>query len=53
MKHAIDVLKENPDFQKKKLETTVKVWEPEVKLRIEQKINELETAIKILKKHGK
>lgn len=51
MKHAIAVLKDNLDFQKKKLETTVKAWEPELLLRIEKKISELEKAIKILNKN--
>lgn len=51
MKHAIAVLKDNLDFQKKKLETTVKAWEPEMKLRIDEKILELESAIKLLKKN--
>lgn len=50
MKHAIAVLKENLDFQKKKLKTTVKVLEPELQLRIEQKIAQLEKAIQILNK---
>ena len=50
MKHAIAVLKDSLDFQKKKLETTVKAWEPEMKLRIENKIAEIEKAIKILSK---
>lgn len=50
MKHAIAVLKENLDFQKKKLETTVKAWEPEMLLRVEDKIAQLEKAIQILNK---
>lgn len=53
MKHAIAVLKDNLDFQKKKLETTVKAWEPEMKLRIENKISELEMAIRLLNKKNK
>lgn len=51
MKHAINVLWENLDFQKRKLETTVKKWEPEVQLRIQEKIKELEVAISILNKN--
>lgn len=51
MKHAIAVLKDNLDFQKKKLETKVKAWEPEMELRIKQKIDELEKALKLLKKN--
>lgn len=48
MKHAIETLKEELKFQKSKLKSEVKVWEAEMKLRIEEKISDLEKAIEIL-----
>ena len=55
MRHPIDVLYEDLKFQRSKLNNPMKVWEVELRLRIEQKISELELAIKILNKnnHGK
>lgn len=52
MKHAINVLYENLDFQRRKLETMVKVLEPELQLRIQEKIKELEVAISVLRKNN-
>lgn len=51
MKHEIQILREDLTFQKKKLETPVKAWEPEMKLNIENKISQLEKAIKLLNKN--
>jgi len=49
--HPIAVLKENLAFEKSKLLSEQKVWEVEMRLRIEQKIAELEKSIKLLTDH--
>jgi hypothetical protein len=51
MRYPLDVLYEALTFQKSKLNSEIKVWEVELRLRIEQKISELERAIKILNKN--
>jgi hypothetical protein len=51
MIYPLVVLYEALRFQKSKLNSEIKVWEIEVKLKIEQKISELERAIKLLKKN--
>ncbi len=52
MSHPLDILNQELQFQKSKLESPMKTWEAEVKLRIEIKIEELEKAIKLLKKNN-
>jgi hypothetical protein len=52
MIYPLVVLYEALRFQKSKLNSEIKVWEIEVKLKIEQKISELELAISILRKNN-
>ena len=47
--HARFILNENLEFQQKKLKSPVKDWEEGMRMRIQEKIDELQEADEILK----
>jgi hypothetical protein len=52
LQDSIDVLQEKIRFHEGVLKTKVKVWEPEMKLRIEKKIQSHLKSIELIKKYG-